>query len=522
MTRAVVALFSLGLVAACGSGAEQLNASTKTEETPVTPTGSVSGQVLTTAMNPLAEADVRLTVGANVRTARTDAAGAFAFAEVPAGSDVLVSVQKAGFATLHTATTVPAAAGQFPLAQGNARVGPVVLAALDGTLQFLVIDGEGRPAAGARARLVASPAGTVFGAESIARVAVDGMVSATGTLSLSGLPSPFELQSIGGGYALWIEPLDRNDDGFADLGGRALEVSARDVVNNEAPRTIVLPPSAPGGDGMWVEAGNAGSFVGRRHPSQNLIAAGEALRLVFNAPIEATSVQVRLTDEFGAEELSVTATVEGAGATLVVSTTRTLVAGAEYNVHVRLASTSGDTYAATGFFFVGEAATPKALGLATIRYQETSAEQPRQLTMGETLYVEFNQVLAKSGRGEPAVEAFFSVDINGDGTVGDTIGELGNAAGRGLPLVRDEPTGPYEAIHNTPVPVFPLAESGYTTRYAFTYPGSVALDPEDLQITVDFDRLRERTADVYETAWGAPATGKLTSGVHGLPPLDAD
>src|SRR5690606_29954046 len=138
-----------------------------TQELPVTPTGTVSGQVLDSRNTPLSAATVKLTVGLASQATTTDDDGQFAFAEVPAGSSVLVSISKEGYSTVRTAAFVPSSAGQFPLADGNVRVGPVRLVTLTGSLAFRVLAPMGEPAQGATARIEVSPAGDAFPSDSL-------------------------------------------------------------------------------------------------------------------------------------------------------------------------------------------------------------------------------------------------------------------------------------------------------------------------------------------------------------------
>src|SRR6218665_793345 len=91
---------------------------------PATPKGTVSGQVLDTRLaRPAAGAGGELLVGrdqwGSELAAQRDAAGNFMFANVPAGSSVLVTASKAGYATLRASADVPSSAGNIPINNGN-------------------------------------------------------------------------------------------------------------------------------------------------------------------------------------------------------------------------------------------------------------------------------------------------------------------------------------------------------------------------------------------------------------------
>lgn len=518
MKRIVRAAVALALVAGCG--ADELNASTTatTQEQPVTPTGTVSGQVLDTLLEPLSGATVRLSVGVAARSTTTDDEGHFTFDEVPAGSEVLVSIGKEGYATVRTSVFVPASAGQFPLDHGNARVGPVRLAALTDSLTFRVLAPLGEPATGATARLVVSPAGDVFNSQTLSSVVVDGVVDAQGLLRFAGLPAPRELLSLGGRYTLWVNPQDTNGDGIPEIRGQALYLDAQDVLEASDTRTLILQPAAASGP-LLVETGNVGSLLGDDASTRNLVKPGEKIRLVFSAPIEPASVLVRLTNEDASEALPVTTQLV-AEQTLVIEPTQSLTVGAEYNIHVRVVAASGAVFARTGWFFGGELSTPAAVEVTRARYQETSTTLPAFLNPGEEVFVEFNQVLRQDQTGGARVEAFFDIDIDGDGKTGeDTVGEVGNSHGRGFELVPVEPTSPFASVPPDKSAVFPIERSGFTTRYKFVYKGTVALAPGLVSLIVDFDALRERSTDLYQTAWTVPVRGRFTTGLVGLPPV---
>lgn len=520
MRRSILALSALVLVAGCG-GPDELNATTnttsKTEEVPVSPKGIVSGQVLTLSLAPIAEADVTLTLEATPRTTRTAADGTFAFAGVTAGSTVLLTVQKPGFAILRTRASVPAAAGDFPLANGVASVGPIQLAELDQSISFLVLDPSGLPVSGARALVEASPAGSVFGGTGLSAAYGEATVDGSGRLVFTGMPGADELVRLGGRYRVWVSAVDANADGFPEFEGVERSFTPAELVDGD-PRVITLARAMDAGGNFKVEGGNVGSFLDQKAPAQNLVPAGEPLRLVFNEPLDLASVLVQVTDEYASELIPTQVTLGGAGNVLLLAPQQSLAVGAEGNVSLRVQSRTGKAFSKTAFFFVGSPAAPKEIGIAAIRYQETSTDLPSRLNDGERVYVEFNQPLAREGSGSHVVEAFFAVDINGDNRVGGaTVGEVGNSTGRGFELQADEPIRPVATRDPAEQAVFPITKSGYTTRYSFSFRGAATLDPGLVSITVSFDALRGRTSDVYETVWGVPVTTALTSGIRGIP-----
>src|SRR4051794_21452503 len=110
LARSLFVLSAVGALAACGP--QDANGDgiadgirtpdTVTEVAPSTPVGTVSGQVLNSRFQGLAGVDVTLNVGAvgttdSTMKASTDADGFYAFKGVPAQTQILITMSKAGF-----------------------------------------------------------------------------------------------------------------------------------------------------------------------------------------------------------------------------------------------------------------------------------------------------------------------------------------------------------------------------------------------------------------------------------------
>lgn len=500
--------------------------------------GTVSGQVLGTDLAPLEAASVTLTLGGSPepRMASTDARGAFAFGGVPAGAQVLLTVGKAGHATLRTTTTVPApsgasgpsgTSGTAPALEPGATVGPVQLARLDGTLRFTVLTPGGLPAAGARATLEASPTGALWqadpaaGATGLSRVVVDAVADAQGQLVFAGVPTPRELARLGGRYGLWVEALDANGDGVPETGGAATGYDAWELVTSATPRYVSLPFSRLGGAALSVESSNVASLRGASDldPLRNMLRPDSPVFLWFNQPVQPGSLLARLTVEDGRELLQVTPTLThgGLGATLSFQP-GAVQEGREYNLEVRaVGAESGALFQRTGFFFGGDPAAPRSVALQELRYQETSNSAPtsNQLNPGEKVYVSFTVPVSRQPGVSGHVQAFFDVNIadasaSSINVVGDVQGELGHPVG--LDVFPDEPTAPLQTRTPAEQAVFPLVASGATTRYSFTYGGAFPLNPSSLRVQLGFSKLAPRgLGSAYETVWGQPLTTDLSA-----------
>ncbi|RKH55251.1 carboxypeptidase regulatory-like domain-containing protein [Corallococcus llansteffanensis] len=493
---------------------------------PSTPKGTVSGQVLGTNLTALADVTVSMTIGsqATAKTATTDASGNFVMTDVPAAAQVLLTFSKAGYATLRATSTVPAEAGTVPINNGNASFGPITLAQLNSSLRFVVVTPDGRPAAGAKGSLEVDKAGSIIlsnyetGTSVVSRVYVEATADDQGVLTFTGVPSGTELARLNGTYNLWVAPMDANGDGAPETGGFVTSYSGSAIVSTSVTRVVNLPYTRPQGGALAIESSNVSSLKAAQvtDPLNNLVRPGEPIYVYFNQPVQPGSMLVRLTDEYAKESLAVTATVNNGGYSATISPGSGVVQeGKEYNLFVRAVSAEGGTnLTQTGFFFGGSQATPKSVTIAEFRYQETTqvgTVTATQINPGEVIHVNFGAPLrAPAGT---QVQVFFNTDLNNDGRIGTTAyGELNNYSGQGFPLFINEPTAPYVTRTPAELPVFGIQSSGYSSRYSFTYTGTVALNPSQLELVVAFSKLPTvGTNEAYESIWGQPVSSDLSA-----------
>ncbi|WP_434346487.1 carboxypeptidase-like regulatory domain-containing protein [Myxococcus virescens] len=508
---------------------------TVTVVTPANPKGTVSGQVLSTDLRPLTEVTVEMTIGSSAEpvSAISDAKGNFTYKNVPAGSHVLLTFSKAGYATLRATAQVPSSAGNVPINNGNASFGPITLARLDGTLNFLVVTPQGRPAAGVRATLEATPAGAISnGDESssmVSSVVVEATANEQGLLTFTGIPSAAELARLRNGngeYRLWVSPIDANGDGIPDTGGYVSTYSGAEVVANSTTRLISLPYSRPQNVPLSIESSNVASLRGGGadfHPLRNLVRVGEPIHLFFNQPIQQGSLSVLMTGENAAELLPVTTNVANGGYSATINPGGAIADGKEYNIDVRAVSAEGGSmYARTGFFFTGDASAVRQTSIREVRYQEIDVvglPTSTQLNSGETVYINFNHPIARAFNtlGQH-VYVRFHWNIAGPGAVppatgiGDAPGEHGNAAG--FLLEPDEPKRPLATREPAENPAFTTIDSGYTSRWKFTYTGNPIQIQEfgSVGLEVYFSELPSRgIMGSYENYMGQPLVTNLTS-----------
>ncbi|RKG66038.1 carboxypeptidase regulatory-like domain-containing protein [Corallococcus sp. CA054B] len=504
---------------------------------PSTPKGTVSGQVLSTTLQPIADVTVAMTIGSQPtgKSATTDASGNFVMTDVPAGAQVLLTFSKGGYSTLRATSTVPSAAGTVPINNGNASFGPVTLTQLNSSLAVTVVTPQGRPAVGAKGVLEVDKAGSVIlsnydsVSSVISKVYVEATADANGVLTFTGIPSGVELARLGGQFTVWIAPMDTNGDGISDTGGYTKVYSNSEIVGTQSTTLAQLKDSKPSGAGaLNIEGGNVSSLKGAAEvdPLRNMVRPGEPIFVYFNQPVQPGSVFVRLTDEYAKESLPVTASVNVGGYSATITPGNGIVQeGKEYNIFVRaVAAEGGSNYSRTGFFFGGDQSAPRAVTISEIRYQELDrppAATATQLNSLEEVFVNFSAPIAKQvGQ---SVQVFFASDIDNNGTVGgNSFGEVGNYSGQGFPLEIAEPTKPVQTRTPAELPVFGIQASGYSTRYFFRYTGAVALNPSQVRLVVSFSNLAPvlGTNDVYESIWGQPINTDLEAtgiGQHPAP-----
>ncbi|WP_245767720.1 carboxypeptidase-like regulatory domain-containing protein [Stigmatella erecta] len=503
---------------------------------PATPKGTVSGQVLTTQQRPLAGATVTMTIGSmpTANTVTTDEAGNFTFQNVPGGAQVLLTFGKEGFASLRATSVVPSSAGNVPINNGNASFGPVLLSELNGSLKVYAFGPDGRPAAGAQGTLEVDPAGLVlFGTSerTTSTVVIDATADAQGLLSFERVPRPAELQRLQGKLRLSIAALDANNDGVFEAGGRLIEYTADQLLASGTQRTESLPYAYTPEAALGISHSSIASLKGgSKDPIFNMVRSGEGLSIVFNQPVQPTSVIAGLTDEYSKARLGFSKSLSGGGTVLTVVPDQAFQPGKEYNLTLRAVALNGSATGGTQFnstvsFFGGDLNQPLTTGIESVQFRDLKPAPTYTngvLDPNEQVYLNFNHVLSRYGTQTASV--FFNADLDANGTVGNAVGEVGNKTG--FALLADEPLAPY--VTGTPAeePVFTIAASGFTTRYSFRFTGTRPLNPADfpggLPVVVAFSAIKDASRNGYANAWGVSQVADLTgvlSGTGAIPPV---
>jgi hypothetical protein len=484
---------------------------------PSTPKGTVSGQVLTTRLTPLADTTVVMTLGSatEVLEARTDASGNFMFKNVPGGAQVLLTVSKSGFATLRAATTVPSSAGNIPINDGNANVGPITLSELNGTLRFNLVTATGRAAAGARATLEATPAGTVGFGDTSTSVASKVIVQATaddqGSVLFTGVPTPIELSRLmaNGGYRLVVDPVDLNNDNILESGGASKAFSATNMISYGTVQVVQLPAPSNSADvspvplNFSLRTTNIPSLASLidSDPLRNMLRSGESIYVTFTHPVQRESVYAILTDEQAREAIPLTVSVNATGEGVTITPPGQAIRdGMEYNLSLRATSAyTGDNSSLKGYFVGGDPKTPKSFGLVSVAFRDAATDDfPNVLDSGDCVFITFNQLVVPPAG--PKGVVFFNWDVSGAGGIGDSMGEYGYKDGFTLTPA----TPPFAGCNIDDGETFPIINFiSATTRFYFVYGGQQIT--QGVQVKVDFTPYtRADVSTLYETSWGVP------------------
>jgi hypothetical protein len=498
---------------------------------PANPKGTVSGQVLTTRMEPLSGVSVGMTIGSATTdkpvTATTDASGNFMFTNVPAGSNVLLTIGKPGYATLRTSAIVPSSAGNIPINNGNANIGAVSLTETNSTVRFTLVTPSGRPAAGAQAYLEATPAGIISvngtATTAVSSVVVMAQADAMGVVTFERVPAPAELARIGGtgtaagGYRLWVDPIDLNTDGIFDAGGYARKIDASTLMAYGGSQLIQLPaprtdagdpsnPDQPAGFGIlatnvpslnFATLTDAAKKAEAKRPMRNLLRSGESIFISFTQPVAKDSLLAILTDEFGREKLDLTVTPSATGDSYSLTPSASVIReGQEYNLILRATSAyDGSAKTWKGFFVSGDPKTPRPAQLVSAAFKDTAAtgNTAGVLDSGECVSLTFNQLLIQSSE---AMEVTITT-----ATTNSVAFKTTAAPGPTTNCVADQPTK---------YPIDTVNFNDAASRFYFSYASATTLPPinpstTSARVKVDFAKFQSvDPANYIETSWGTP------------------
>jgi hypothetical protein len=500
-----------------------------------TPTGSISGQLFSVAYGPLAGATVQLQVPGRSTTdggpleTTTNENGEFVFEAVPAQADALVTMRKAGYAEQVVSVRIAATAGNKPISNANALVGPFTLTRLTGTVKARVFTARGYPARNTRVQLDVLPTAGLAEPElavnyphgyPVGRMVTTATTDDMGLVTFTNVPEPLDVHQIFPStlnYVVTVPAIDETGDGIPDSAGTTRFFAASSFITDTTPPFIRLQDAnyfAPFGivrtNVPSLVPGASGSSL---RPSENLVKQGEPIVIAFGQAVAAATV--RLTDETGTRPIPsnrFTQTLSAGNTLLLVTPQSTEVTvGQEYNIAVHAVSQeTGAVLDALGYFFVGAVGTSQAPTLRNVAFKDLGTPGDAMLNAGEQLDANFSVPLgfyAGFANFGPRI-AYFNRDLDSSGIIGDSAGEKGYD-GPGFEV------RPREFVNETGTSLV-LKESGYTTRWSIFYTGGVAV-PISTQVSLEFGRILDPTVGV-QTVSGQPVNATFTVDSMALAP----
>jgi hypothetical protein len=486
------------------------------EIAPSTPIGTLSGQTLNTDFSPLDGVTVTAIVGGAMAPdgtafkTTTKADGSFAIQGLPAGAQVQVSLDKALYATVRLSTTVPAAAGMFPIDNGNANVGVIAMTQLSDNLTFQIITAAGHPAKGATAMIEVTPAGTrvsdlsTYGA-GVGIVVINGDMAAddNGMITFKNVPGLKEETRLGGSYVVTVAALDENGDKIPDFLGTRKFFNASDLYLGTASHVLVLP-SANATTPVQILASNVDSAISgvATAPLKNMVKPGDALFFVFDQPVVENEIELKITDELGTTPVMFTSGLSMGTNNVLQVMPAMIEQGKEYNLALRVVGQNGTVLTRTAYYFGGDPASPMMFAVQKVSFIKQGMNMAAQPQPGDLMIVTFNQPIRNTGGS--ATDVVFAQDINLNGNNTDP-GEAGDTRDPSPFII--SPNEPISEVGST----FANLASGYTTRYQFvlTNPPATASIALSTAVTVRFSRDIATLAE-YRTIWDAPIEADAT------------
>src|SRR5690606_18325517 len=119
--------------------------------------------------------------------------------------------------------------------------------------------------------------------------------------------------------------------------GEVKTFTAKELLEDTTPRTLTLQDPRGATDvPLSIVATNVPSLSDTMNAVQaNMVRPGEAVVVVFNQAIQASSISVRLTNEAGSESLANTVSLSSGGTVLSITPSAPVEVGFEYNLQVK-------------------------------------------------------------------------------------------------------------------------------------------------------------------------------------------
>ena len=430
-TRVVgIVLAALPLLA-CGSDTQKLNEHVSVEN--AAPMGSVGGIVLDAVTGkpiPADTAEVNVTVVAGDQTLTATAdpqTGLFSVSDVPASGPAQVVIDATGYLPAYLTAEFTNEAGEFPVSNAVASIGPVGLIPATGRLRLRILDHTGSPVVGLNPTLKTRVSYLLwqdgaFVSKGWIATKASSPSDGNGVVQYTELPDYAGLgNTVDPVVEITVPPVDGDGDGVFEYQGDTFYLNANESPGPEY--TIVLDPSY--NTNLRVRYSNVTGLETTSYLSvPGTIAPDDSIYVVFSLPVSPDNYLVRMLKEDMSE--TVATQVEVDGEVMTITFPDGLDAGAKYHLQIHVVSAVADQPSEGNFYAPVYTRTEDPVRIVSL---QRDADNPNR-----RIVVTFNQPI---GTGNPSLNTFsgsncviwFGFDIDATDVhpgTGDNPGEEGN------------------------------------------------------------------------------------------------
>ncbi len=434
--------------------------------------GTVGGLVIDAVSgDPIAGAAITVYGGASLANATSGPDGVFVagaddddadtLAELPAGGTLHVEVEGPATGTPYTgaelSAVLPVAAGDVPLAAPSVAVGPIGLVPRTLSLMVQVVRDDGQAYQNVQVQATTAVGWVSFASGSPAGA---GSWSSTELTSTAGIATFGDLPDVAALPAplsdlitFTIPAQDLNGDGFPEFEGVVATRSARTLAAGLVLLTVAsidLP--------LTVVSSNVPSLVSSGAAGDSLppvFEAIDAVRLVFNQPVDPATFALAVSDEDG-NLIATTAMFATTNIVIGDPPGGSWLSGAEHNVVVHAVSLGSNpprTYDGWGAFFT----LGPVPGVTVAANRDPGDPGIIRLDFSEPVGAAIGTAWSLGGASCPV---FVGVDLTGDALLDDTNETLGPDCNVTLTGNEVDPAGA-------------AGISGFTTRAYFYAPSGM-------------------------------------------------
>lgn len=476
--RRSLALLALGCSLACGEEPPDLNGDGAGDEPGavtqiglVHPKGSLAGRVYDAATGEnLTGISITVVSGGDAPKVIESSDGIFQAADLPAGGSGQVIISSNHYITAYRSFTLNGAVGDFPTSSAHTWVGEIGLLPKTPS-ELVVLDSSG-------AGLGDVPVAIDFGfaylndGHQAKSLLLTGRTDSQGVAAIN-MPdlqvlSPL-LQTMHGSVTISLGASDDNEGGGIALSydelGRMGALPIVGLRGNEIVATLPDPNAAR------VLLSNAADLVGRTQ-SLSIIEATDPIRILFDQPMDANTLFVRLATEDDRGQVVIQDPVDWShdGRLLTLRPSVNLSEGNEYNLEIAVAAqAAGPAAYSDGANIFTRPLSGDLIVEATAMW--TDRDEDTNISEGDWIDLHLNQpVGARSSNGADnlgnlVAEWAVDYDLNGDRESGSFRGEIGfEEGGRRVyeTLLLEEPSAS-------------AGQSGFTTQLRVQLPAGTSL-----------------------------------------------